>query len=233
MWHLSARLSVARNRSKGRSDGFCHHDHEVRLGADRKPERVQPTSTRRPSGPRRREDPPAGSLDPVEDLPCRAGYSRCPSAVSPTCPCPSQATTYPTHSEPSRQPAPLRAPTACPVGPRERRTCLGAASHLRLWEVNNFDPEFLRICSGNLAGWPWRAVRSPSVSPAPTWTSACSRLLLRLFGTVIGDGCYSAGGLAVLGSASRGSGGARRPALLTCLLHVRRGGPRHEFHQPR
>ena len=46
---------------------------EVRLGADRRPERVQPTATRRPSGPGRREDPPAGSLDPVEDLPCRAG----------------------------------------------------------------------------------------------------------------------------------------------------------------
>ena len=27
MWHLSARLSVARNRSTGRSDRFCHHDH--------------------------------------------------------------------------------------------------------------------------------------------------------------------------------------------------------------
>ena len=27
MWHPSAKLSVARNRSKGKSDGFCHHDH--------------------------------------------------------------------------------------------------------------------------------------------------------------------------------------------------------------
>ena len=46
---------------------------QLRFGADRRPERVQPTSTRRPSGPGRREDPPAGSLDPVEDLPCRTG----------------------------------------------------------------------------------------------------------------------------------------------------------------
>ena len=27
MWHVSARLSVARNRSMGKSDGFCQHDH--------------------------------------------------------------------------------------------------------------------------------------------------------------------------------------------------------------
>ena len=27
MWHPSAKLSVARNRSKGESDGFCHQDH--------------------------------------------------------------------------------------------------------------------------------------------------------------------------------------------------------------
>ena len=27
MWHPSAKLSVARNRSKGKSDGFCHQDH--------------------------------------------------------------------------------------------------------------------------------------------------------------------------------------------------------------
>ena len=27
MWHASAKLSVARNRSKGKSDGFCHQDH--------------------------------------------------------------------------------------------------------------------------------------------------------------------------------------------------------------
>ena len=27
MWHLSAKLGVARNRSKDKSDGFCHHDH--------------------------------------------------------------------------------------------------------------------------------------------------------------------------------------------------------------
>ena len=27
MWHPSAKLSVARNRSKGNSDGFCHQDH--------------------------------------------------------------------------------------------------------------------------------------------------------------------------------------------------------------
>ena len=27
MWHPSAKLSVARNRSKGKSDGLCHQDH--------------------------------------------------------------------------------------------------------------------------------------------------------------------------------------------------------------
>ena len=27
MWHLSARLSVARNRPMGKSDGLCQHDH--------------------------------------------------------------------------------------------------------------------------------------------------------------------------------------------------------------
>ena len=27
MWHPSAKLRVARNRSKGKSDGFCHQDH--------------------------------------------------------------------------------------------------------------------------------------------------------------------------------------------------------------
>ena len=27
MWHPSAKLSVTRNRSKGKSDGFCHQDH--------------------------------------------------------------------------------------------------------------------------------------------------------------------------------------------------------------
>ena len=27
MWHPSSKLSVVRNRSKGKSDGFCHHVH--------------------------------------------------------------------------------------------------------------------------------------------------------------------------------------------------------------
>ena len=47
---------------------------QLRFGAVCRPETVQPTCTRWPSGPGRREDPPAGPLDPVEDLSCRAGY---------------------------------------------------------------------------------------------------------------------------------------------------------------
>ena len=34
MWHPSAKSSVARNRSKGKSDGFCHHDHARHVDAD-------------------------------------------------------------------------------------------------------------------------------------------------------------------------------------------------------
>ena len=44
-----------------------------RLGPDSGPEMVEPSSTLRPSGPGRREDPAAGPLDTVEDVPCRAG----------------------------------------------------------------------------------------------------------------------------------------------------------------
>ena len=50
-------------------------------------------------------------------------------------------------------------------------------------------------------------VRKPPLALQPR-----SRLCLHLSGTVFGGGCYSAGGLAVLRSASRGSG--RRAAVL-------------------
>ena len=46
---------------------------QVRLGPDAGPEMVEPSSTLRPSGPGRREDPAAGPFDAVEDVPCRAG----------------------------------------------------------------------------------------------------------------------------------------------------------------
>ena len=46
---------------------------QVRLGADPRPEMVQPASTPRCSRPGRREDPSVDPLEPVEDVPCRTG----------------------------------------------------------------------------------------------------------------------------------------------------------------
>ena len=46
---------------------------QVRLGADPRPEMVQPASTLRSWRPGRREDPSVDSLESVEDVPCRPG----------------------------------------------------------------------------------------------------------------------------------------------------------------
>ena len=85
-----------------------------------------------------------------------------------------------------------------------------------------------------LPGWPWRGVRSRSVSPALAWTSvACSRPLLNCSERSSAMGVILSAGWPSRGPRHADREVARRPALLTCLLHVRRGGARHEFHQPR
>ena len=88
-------------------------------------------------------------------------------------------------------------------------------------------------CPRTLAGQPWRCPRLPGLCAAPTGRQpACA------FSSIVWNGlrrwvlfCRRIGRPVV--RVTRTGEQARRPALLTCLLHVRRGGPRHEFHQPR